>query len=140
MTLFDLAKLEEELDRINREIEEEGFWDNPDKAQKIMKEKKSMENIVDSFYNLKKSLKDIEELIELAELEEDISMAKEIQKMFEEFEENLDAMRISTMLTGKYDKCGAIVSIHAGTGGVDAMDWASMLLRLYTRWSEKKRL
>ena len=138
MTLFDLAKLEEELDRINREIEEEGFWDNPDKAQKIMKEKKSMENIVDSFYNLKKSLKDIEELIELAELEEDISMAKEIQKMFEEFEENLDAMRISTMLTGKYDKCGAIVSIHAGTGGVDAMDWASMLLRLYTRWSEKK--
>ena len=56
MTLFDLAKLEEELDRINREIEEEGFWDNPDKAQKIMKEKKSMENIVDSFYNVKKSL------------------------------------------------------------------------------------
>ena len=70
MTLFDLAKLEEELDRINREIEEEGFWDNPDKAKKIMKEKKSMENIVDSFYNLKKSLKDIEELIELAELDQ----------------------------------------------------------------------
>ena len=138
MTLFDLAKLEAEIDRTNREIEEEGFWDNPEKAQKTMKEKKSMESVVDNFRSLEKSLKDIEELIELAEMDDDASMAKEIQKLFSEFEEKLENTRISTLLTGKYDKCGAIVSIHAGTGGVDAMDWASMLLRLYTRWSEKK--
>lgn len=138
MTLFDLAKLEAEIDRTNREIEEEGFWDQPDRAQRIMKEKKSMETTAESFYELKRTLNDIEELIELAEMEEDESMTKEIQTMFSQFEERLEEVRIATLLTGKYDKCSAIVSIHAGTGGVDAMDWASMLLRLYTRWSEKK--
>ena len=89
MTLFDLAKLEAEIDRTNREIEEEGFWDNPEKAQKTMKEKKSMESVVDNFRSLEKSLKDIEELIELAEMDDDASMAKEIQKLFSEFEEKL---------------------------------------------------
>lgn len=138
MTLFDLAKLEAEIDRTNREIEEEGFWDQPDRAQRIMKEKKSMETTAESFYELKRTLNDIEELIELAEMEEDESMTKEIQTMFSQFEERMEEVRIATLLTGKYDKCSAIVSIHAGTGGVDAMDWASMLLRLYTRWSEKK--
>lgn len=138
MTLFDLAKLEAEIERSDREIEEEGFWDDPEKAQKIMKEKKSMETAVGNFRRLEKSLKDIEELIELAEMDDDDSMAEEIRKMFSEFEENLESMRVSTLLTGKYDRRGAIVSIHAGTGGVDAMDWASMLFRLYTRWSEKK--
>lgn len=138
MTLFDTAKLESELDRINRETEEAGFWNDPERAQKKMKEKKSMETALDSFRALESTLCDIEELIELAELEDEQSMAKEIQRMFDDFQENLEAMKISTLLTGKYDKCGAIVSIHAGTGGVDAMDWASMLLRLYTRWCEKK--
>lgn len=138
MTLFDLAKLEAEIDRTNREIEQEGFWDDPDKAQKVMKEKKSMETTVDAYRRLENTLEDIKELIELAEADNDPSMDKEISKMFEDFEEKLESMRISTLLTGKYDKCGAIVSIHAGTGGVDAMDWASMLLRLYTRWCEKK--
>lgn len=138
MTLFDLAKLEAEIDRTNREIEQEGFWDDPDKAQKVMKEKKSMETTVDAYRRLENTLEDIKELIELAEADNDPSMDKEISKMFEDFGEKLESMRISTLLTGKYDKCGAIVSIHAGTGGVDAMDWASMLLRLYTRWCEKK--
>ena len=81
---------------------------------------------------------DIEELIEMAEEEDDESMAPEIQSMFDKLREDLAAMRVKTLLTGKYDGCGAIVSIHAGTGGVDAMDWASMLLRMYTRWCEKK--
>ena len=134
MTLFDLPKLEEELERTNREIEQEDFWNNLDYAQKVMKEKKSMENTIDGFNELKKTFEDIEELTEMAEAEDDETMASEIQSMFEELEE----MRVKTLLTGKYDGCGAIISIHAGTGGVDAMDWASMLLRMYTRWCEKK--
>lgn len=138
MTLFDLAKLEEELQRTNREIEQEDFWSNLEYAQKVMKEKKSMENTVDSYRELEKMAADIGEFIELAEMEEDDAMAEDIVVMFRDFQEKLETMRISTLLTGKYDRCGAIVSIHAGTGGVDAMDWASMLFRLYTRWCEKK--
>lgn len=138
MTLFDLAKLEAELERSNREIEQEDFWNNLEYAQKVMKEKKAMENTIDSFRNLEKTFMDMTDLIELAELEEDEAMAEEILGIFEEAKSNLDEMRIKTLLTGKYDSCGAIVSIHAGTGGVDAMDWASMLLRMYMRWCEKK--
>lgn len=138
MTLFDLAKLKSELDRADREIEQEDFWNNPEYAQKVMKEKKSMENTIETFEGLENNLNDIEELIEMAEAEDDETMAPDILAMFDTLKEDLDNMRIRTLLTGKYDSCGAIISIHAGTGGVDAMDWASMLLRMYTRWCEKK--
>ncbi|MGN0735761.1 MAG: peptide chain release factor 2 [Anaerovoracaceae bacterium] len=143
---LDLARLREELERANREIEQPGFWDDPEAAQKAMKEKKSMEDTIGGFEALEKSLADTEELIELAEMEEAAGAsdeelaetAKTIEKDFEEIKEKLETMRLRTLLTGKYDRCGAIVSIHAGTGGIDAMDWASMLFRMYTRWCEKK--
>ena len=146
MTLFDLAKIKGELERTNREIEEPGFWDKLEYAQKVMKDKKTMENTLESFEQMERTLGDIEELIELAEMEEEggaasqelDEMASSIEKDFQSFKERLEELRLKTLLTGKYDKCGAIVSIHAGTGGVDAMDWAAMLFRMYTRWAEKK--
>lgn len=138
MNLFDLAKLEEELHRTNKEIEQEDFWNNIDYAQKVMKEKKSMEDTINGHRQLERTLSDIEELIELALMEEEESMVDEIKTMFDGLKESLEALRIKTLLDGKYDNCSAIISIHAGTGGVDAMDWASMLLRMYTRWCDKK--
>lgn len=146
VTLFDLAHLRAELERANREMEQPDFWDNPENAQKAMKAKKSMEGKIDGFERLEKSLADIEELIELAEMEEETGaseeeltqMAADIEDGFESFRTDLETLRLRTLLTGKYDHCGAIVSVHAGTGGVDAMDWAGMLLRMYTRWCDKK--
>ena len=138
MTLFDLAEIKAELERTDREIEQEDFWNDLEYAQKVMKKKKTMESTIEAINALTSAFKDIEELIEMAEEEDDESMAPEIQSMFDKLREDLAAMRVKTLLTGKYDGCGAIVSIHAGTGGVDAMDWASMLLRMYTRWCEKK--
>lgn len=146
MTLFDLAKLKSELERANREIEQEDFWNNLEYAQKVMREKKGMEQTLEQFDSMEKALADVEELIELAEMEEEggaaqedlDEMAREIETLFDQFKERLEEMRLRTLLTGKYDHCNAIVSIHAGTGGVDAMDWAQMLLRMYTRWCDKK--
>ncbi len=138
MNLFDLARLEEELHRTNREIEQEDFWNNIEYAQKVMKEKKSMEDTINTHGGLKQTLSDIEELIEMAIMEEEESLVEEIQEMFDTLKASLDTLRIKTLLNGKYDNCGAIISIHAGTGGVDAMDWAEMLLRMYTRWCDKK--
>lgn len=138
MNLFDLARLKEELHRTNKEIEQEDFWNNIEYAQKVMKDKKAMEDTIDGHTSLESTISDIEELIELAEMEEDEGLAEEILTLFDALKDDLESLRIKTLLNGKYDNCGAIVSIHAGTGGVDAMDWASMLLRMYTRWCDKK--
>ena len=146
MNLFDLAKLEAEVERASREIEQDGFWNNLEYAQKVMREKKNMEDTLAEYHGLEKGLDDVTELIELAEMEEEAGaaaedlelMVTEIQELFAATKDHLEEMRLRTLLTGKYDHNNAIVSIHAGTGGVDAMDWAEMLLRMYTRWCDKK--
>lgn len=138
MSLFDLDGLREELHRITREIEQEDFWNNPEKAQGILKNKKSMETKLETFESLKSELEDLPELIELAEEMEDDEEAEVIIASFEEIKEKIEALKLETMLDGKYDHNNAIISIHAGTGGVDAMDWALMLFRMYTRWCDKK--
>lgn len=127
-----------EVERANREIEEPDFWNNLEHAQKVVKEKKSMEQSIEGWEKLNTGLDDIVEMIELAESEEDEELADAIVGDFELLKNNLEELKIKTLLTGKYDANNAILSIHAGAGGVEAMDWAGMLLRMYTRWCEKK--
>ena len=97
MTLFDLAKIKEELDRTNREIEQEDFWNDPDYAQKVMKEKKNMEDTVEGYEDLQNTLDDIEELIEMTG-DDDQSVAEEIQAMFDDVSRRADDMRVKTPL------------------------------------------
>lgn len=138
MSPFDLAGLKENLTEINKEIENPEFWDNPDNAQTLLKKKKTLETKIDTYQNLESEFRDIGDLIELAEEMEDEEEAKNLVKNFEELTEALETLTLETLLDGKYDKNNAIISIHAGTGGVDAMDWAQMLYRMYTRWADKK--
>lgn len=119
-------------------MEQPDFWDDPEAAQNLLKKKKNLETKVSQYESLAKGFDDIEELILLAEEMEDEEEADSIVKSFEELQEQLEVLKLDTLLDGKYDHNNAIISIHAGTGGVDAMDWAQMLYRMYTRWAEKK--
>ena len=138
MSPFDVAGLTERLEQINRTTEEEGFWDDHEKAQKLLKEKKSVESKISEYADLKKEFEDIGVLIDLAQEEEDESMVPEIQGAYEDYKKKFEELRIKTLLNGEYDGNNAIISVHAGSGGTDAQDWAEMLLRMYTRWSESK--
>lgn len=138
MSPFDVAGLTDRLNQINKTTEEDGFWDDHEKAQKLLKEKKSVESKIGEYEELKREFDDIGILIDLAQEEEDQSMVPEIQKSYEDYKKKFEDLRIKTLLNGEYDSNNAIISIHAGSGGTDAQDWAEMLLRMYTRWSDSK--
>lgn len=138
MSPFDVAGLKEKLSQIDRTTEEEGFWNDHENAQKLLKEKKSIESRIGEYEDLKKEFEDIGILIDLAMEEEDQSMVTEIQNAYEEYKKKYEEIRIKTLLDGPYDANNAIISVHAGSGGTDAQDWAEMLFRMYTRWSESK--
>lgn len=103
-----------------------------------MKELKELKDQLDTMKHLQGTWEDIQVLIEMAHEENDESMAEEIEKEISQFEEAFESLRIQTLLSGEYDACNAIVTLHAGAGGTESCDWTSMLYRMYTRWAERK--
>ena len=103
-----------------------------------MKELKNLKETVETIRRLYTSYEDINLLIEMGYEENDASMAKEIEEEIKGFEGLFEELRIQTLLSGEYDNCNAIFTIHAGAGGTESCDWASMLYRMYSRWSERK--
>ena len=126
------------MEELEKKIEEPGFWDNADVSQQIMKELKGLKDILEKADGLATGFEDIGLLIEMAYEEEDASLIPEIEEELQNFENVFEEMRIQTLLSGEYDKDNAIVTLHAGAGGTESCDWASMLYRMYTRWAEQK--
>ena len=131
-------------DRLVREIEEleakaaaPGFWDDMENSQKILQKTGKLKNTVETYDKLCSTYDDLLVLIEMGDEEEDLSLVEEIESTIETVESDLASLRLSTLLTGEYDKNNAILNFHAGTGGTEAMDWVSMLVRMYTRWTER---
>ncbi len=138
MSPFDLAGLKESLGNITAQMEAEGFWDDHEQAQKLLKEKKRVETKIGAYTDLAGEFEDVQVMIELAEEEDDRSLIPDIEEAYASYKDKVEALRIKTLLDGEYDQNNAILSIHAGSGGLDAQDWAEMLLRMYTRWAEDK--
>ena len=138
MSPFDPASLEKQLKLLNGKTEAEGFWDDQEAARKLMKEKKTLENKLEEYSRLGRDLEDMEILISLAEEEEDEDAAKDIEAAYEKYLKDAEDFRIKTLLTGEYDANNAILRVHAGSGGTDAQDWAQILLRMYSRWADRK--
>lgn len=119
-------------------MEAPDFWENPDKSQETMKELKGLKDTIGEYNGLKREYEDLETLLEMGYEENDAALVPEIEQLLKEFERHYDTIRISTLLSETYDKDNAILTLHAGAGGTESCDWASMLCRMYQRWADKK--
>nr|WP_300858637.1 peptide chain release factor 2 [uncultured Acetatifactor sp.] len=131
----DKAKRIEELEM---EMEAPGFWDDPERSNLKMKELKELKNVVEGCNKLSAQYEDILTLIEMGYEENDASLIPDIRAELDEFVEEFEALRLSTLLSGEYDRNNAILKLNAGAGGTESCDWCSMLYRMYTRWAERK--
>ncbi|MDN5276754.1 MAG: peptide chain release factor 2 [Clostridiales bacterium] len=114
------------------------FWNDLERSQKINREIKALKNKVERFKKLWSKIEDLEVLIELALEEQDYSVTDEVSSSLRQLDKEVNAFNMETLLSGPYDRNNAIVSLHAGAGGTEAMDWVAMLFRMYTRWCEDK--
>ncbi|TCO76441.1 peptide chain release factor 2 (bRF-2) [Marinisporobacter balticus] len=114
------------------------FWDDPQEAQTVLQRTKQLKDKMKRFIDACEKYEELDLLIDMGIEENDLSVGKEIANDLENLKEEIDTLRVETLLSGEYDKKNAIISIHAGAGGLDAQDWAEMILRMYTRWAEKK--
>ncbi|MCR5665091.1 MAG: peptide chain release factor 2 [Oscillospiraceae bacterium] len=132
-----LEAAQKEIEELEAASEREGFWNDVANSQRVQKRLKTLKSKVESYEKLRSSWDDLYTLCEMALEEGDDSMFEELQRDFELFSEQAEAMRLSTLLTGEYDANNAILTFHAGAGGTEAQDWASMLYRMYNMWAER---
>ena len=119
-------------------MEEPNFWDDAEKASADMKELKDLKSIVERADALSMAYDDIMTLIEMGNEEADESLVPEVENEFVQFQKEFEDLRITTMLTGEHDAENAILTLHAGAGGTESCDWASMLCRMYEKWADKR--
>ena len=135
---LDLDSKKKRIEELAAAMAAPGFWADPDRSKKAMKELKTLKDSFEGYNSLKSGLEDIKTLIEMADEMQDDSLISEIEDEITVFEEKMDSIRTETLLSGEYDKCNAILTLHAGAGGTESCDWCQMLFRMYTRWAEKR--
>ncbi|MCR4417238.1 MAG: peptide chain release factor 2 [Ignavibacteria bacterium] len=134
---LDIEKKKEIIKELEEKTQQPSFWDDQQSAQKILQEIKNHRELIERFEKVVKLGKDLNDLIELAEAEEDEAFLSDIEKEVDQYKKEIEELEFQNMLSGKDDAKNAILTIHAGAGGTEAQDWAEMLLRMYLRWGEK---
>ena len=134
---LNIESAKEDLDRLHAQIESDGFWDNQELSQKVMKQTRQLEDKVERYGKMCTTWDDLMTICEMALEENDESMLEELKDGYHKLEEQMETARLETLLSGEYDSLNAIVSFQAGAGGTEAQDWAQMLYRMYTRWAER---
>ena len=138
MNLFDIASKKEELKKLEEQTQQESFWQqDTSSSSKILVKIKELKHKIDGFELAQKEVDNLIELTELANLEVDEEVAKDILKSTKNLEEDVKNIQLETLLSGKYDRNNAILTLHPGAGGTESQDWAEMLYRMYTRWANK---
>ena len=136
--IFDFDLKSEKLEQVNAELEDPKVWDDPKRAQDLGKEKKSLENIVDSLTNIRSGLRDAADFLEMARAEDDDDTLVAVEADAHELQKQVEGMEFRRMFSNPLDKNSCFIDIQAGAGGTEAQDWASMLLRQYLRYCERK--
>ena len=134
---LDIEHLKEQLIEYQEDMASNGFWDDMEHAQKVNRKAHSVESKLTHFKSLNDRADDIEVMMELADAEDDHSMVPEIESEFAKLKEELQQLRLTTLLRDQYDTCDCILALHAGAGGTEAQDWTQMLYRMYTRFCER---
>lgn len=135
---FDLDGLKLRIESLTHDSQAEGFWDDQEQAQKIMQERSGLEETVRNIEQFAKEATDLIEILEMAAEEGDEDMVGEVAEQLPALVQGVRSLELMRMLSGPEDRGDAIVTIHPGAGGVDAADWAEMLMRMYLRWCERK--
>ena len=134
---FDLINKREKVEEIEAIMQSPDFWNDMEQAQSYVKELNTLKNILADFKELETQFEDVEVLLEMGYESEDSDIIPEVKEALELFVEHFETLRLSTLLSGEYDKDNAILTLHAGAGGTESCDWASMLCRMYQRYAEK---
>ncbi|MDI6026779.1 peptide chain release factor 2 [Corticibacterium sp. UT-5YL-CI-8] len=127
------------LEYLNMRAEDASLWNDPQEAQKLMRERQSLDDNIRSINGLSQGLEDNVSLIELGEEEGDQSVIDEAEAAIRSMSGEIKARQIENLLSGEADSNDTYLEVHAGAGGTESQDWANMLLRMYTRWAERRR-
>lgn len=136
--IFDYDSRKERLTEVERELAQPEVWNDPDRAQALNKEQSSLEAVIATIDSLSSGINDSDELLEMAEAEEDADTAGEVTAELNRLESRLEKMEFRRMFSGDMDQSNCYLEIQAGSGGTEAQDWANMMLRMYLRWAETK--
>ena len=132
-----IPKAREEYEALQKETEQEGFWNNLERSQTVSRQLKRLENKIKKHDRLVSDWEDCLTLCEMAQEEDDASLLPDVTEGYEMLEKEMNERRLAALLSGEYDSNNAILTFHAGAGGTEAQDWTEMLYRMYTRWAER---
>ena len=133
-----LESAHQELDLLQAESAADGFWNDMEHAQKVTTRIKNLQDKIENHKKREAGLEDLLTLCEMGQEMEDESLVAEVEEGYEHLVQDLEKARLATLFTGEYDHLNCMLTIHAGAGGTEAQDWASMLFRMYTRWAERQ--
>src|SRR3954447_5731843 len=135
--IFDVEKSTARLAELNKLTEDPNLWNDPQKAQKLMQERTSLEDALNGIGKVERELEDHAGMIELGEAENDQGVVGEAEAALKNLKKEVARRELEALLAGEADRFDSYLEVHAGAGGTESQDWAEMLLRIYTRWAEK---
>jgi peptide chain release factor 2 len=136
--IFDWDQSQKRLQELEKEVQEPAFWEDPQHAQKVMRERDHLSQALSRIQKIDQNLKEALELLELGDGEQDQEIQEAAEKDIESLHHKVQRLRLESLLSGEADANNCFVEVHAGAGGTEAQDWALMLSRMYTRWAEAK--